>query len=157
FSVVTAWGCVLNIAGLYLLCRWTARLTPGHACLATFLAAVGCNSLGFSANHGFLCQVYGTATLAVFIAFLSRMARAPSWRRGHAILLGSTAAMMVSCYPELLPFLVLVGLVWVTVSVRGAARAGRLPAFLGFVAAILAIALAVANIEVLRAWNFLNN
>src|SRR5262249_34983419 len=130
---VMAWGVVLNLAGLFLLCRWTFRLPRWAGTAATLLAAVTFNPLSFSASTGFLPQVYGTASLAVLVALLSRLLAPCRQRLGPAVLLALTGAGLLSSYSELAPVAALLGCGFLGYGGWRAWRAGRPWAFGRFV------------------------
>ncbi len=150
FPAVTAWGVALNVAGVYLLCRWSFRCGAACSLFAAFLTA-GVNPLSYSANYCFLCQVYGTAVLPFCLAVLARLTTRARWRIGEAALFALGASLLLSVYSELSPALVAASLFYLAPAALRAWRTGRLRRFLGFAAAAVLLFGLFANVEVLRA------
>ena len=150
FPAVMAWGVALNIAGVYLLCRWSFRCSPALALVGATVAA-GYNPLAFSALNSFLCQVYGTAVLGFALAVLSRLFVRANWNAGAAALFAAAAALLLTVYSELAPFLAGVCLLYLAVALVRAWRTAQLRPFLRFAGMTLLFLLLFANIEVIRA------
>jgi hypothetical protein len=105
FLPVMAWGMVLNVLGVVLLCRWSFGLARRHAVAAAFAAAVLFNGLHTTQANGFLPQAYGLTLLSAVVAVLSRGLTLSSWRAGPAFVVGMLGAALMSAYSELLPLL----------------------------------------------------
>jgi hypothetical protein len=105
FPVVQTWGAVLNVGGIFLLCRWTFRLPRAASLAGAALAATTCHSLTFSCHWSFFCQIYGTAVLAFGLALASRLQAPRHWTRSNAALVGLMLATQASMYSELIPIL----------------------------------------------------
>jgi hypothetical protein len=151
YPAVMAWGTVLNIAGVLLLCRWVFRLSRPVAFTAAFVAAVAANSVCFAQHYGFLCQVHGTAALAFALALLARLLSRVNWRPAHALFFAVAACGLVSLYGELAPILGVACLVYLAQALLRARRAGQSAALASF-AALTVLAVAVlGNVEHLRA------
>lgn len=155
YPAVIAWGTALNVAGAFLLARWGLRV-PRHAALAgAFLAAVAADSLTLSAGCGFLCSVYGTATLAFGLAVLLRLTAIVNWRVGNACLFGLCASMQFSMYGELSPLLGLASIVWLIQNGLRARSRGQFRLFIKLVVATVLTIIALANIEIIRVYHAL--
>jgi hypothetical protein len=150
FPAVMAWGVALGIAGVYLLCRWSFRCSPGCAFTAALLTA-GVNPLSYSAGNGFFCQVYGTAALSFGLAVLGRLYARTHWTFGGAALFATAAALLVSVYSELSPFLAAAALAYLPAAGLYAWRAGYLRRFLGFAGCVVALLISFAHVELVRA------
>jgi hypothetical protein len=151
YPAVMAWGATLNIAGVFLLCRWALRVPRYFAAAGTFVIAVAFNSLCLSVDIGFLCQVYGTAALAGGLALLARLQAPAKWRPGNAALLGLTLATQLTFYSELSPFLSLSGLACVGAALWRAWRSPMRVRLLGFLGAASAALALFGNVENVRA------
>jgi hypothetical protein len=149
YPAVLAWGVLLNLGGIFVLCRWALRLPRWGAAAAAVVAAVALNPLYCASLHGFFCTVYGTAALALALAVLARLQTAGNWRRDNAVLFATATATLLSVYSELLPVLAIAGLVHLArVLWRARGRWGRFLPFAG--ATLLALGL-LGNLEWLRA------
>jgi hypothetical protein len=149
FPVVLGWGAALNVAGVFLLARWGLRVPRFHACLGTAAVAVAMNSLSYSSDCAFLCQVYGTGMLAFGLALLSRLRAPLNWCPAHALLLGMTIAALVSTYSEMSPVMVLAALVVGGEAFWRARRGRGRP--LRFAGLTLLALLVLGNVEYVRA------
>ena len=148
FPAVMAWGVALNIAGVYLLCRWSFRRSPALALVGATVAA-GYNPLAFSALNSFLCQVYGTAVLGFALAVLCAIRAGELERsRGRPVCRGCRLAAHGVQRIGPLPRRRLSA-----VPGRGRARwrTAQLRPFLRFAGMTLLFLLLFANIEVIRA------
>lgn len=145
---VNAWGLVLNVLGVFLLCRWALHADRRSAAACALFVAVVAGPLQFSAARGFFCQVYGTASLAFALAVLARLA-APGRRdvRG-ALVLAISASFVLSAYSELSPILFIAGVGFIVASLRLERHRRGLALFVAL--AILWTA-AIANVELVRA------
>jgi len=150
YPAVLAWGAILNMAAIGLLCRWGFRLPRRPTLVGLGLAAITPDSLMFACQHGFVCQIYGTAVLGTALALLIRVHPPSQWRAGNAWLLGLIAAMQLSAYSELAPILFGAALGWVLVNVTYGYRAIR------FVIGSLLAAALLGNIEFVRVWTALH-
>jgi hypothetical protein len=146
-----AWGVLLNVLGIFVVCRWTLRLSREAALFGAGLAAVLNNPLHFSAQNNFLPQLYGTAFLLLALALLTRMMNPRRWTLPAAVAVAISQAALVSGYSELAPILALVDLAfgcWLLVKAR---RCGQLPQMLRFGAAVTLCFVLASHIETVRA------
>jgi hypothetical protein len=105
FPAAMAWGLALNVGSIFVLCRWAFRMDRSIAVLAAWLAAVTVNPLTWSADDGYFCQVFATATMSLAAAIFARLIRPARWQIGHACLLAPLGAFMLSAYSEMAPVL----------------------------------------------------
>ena len=147
---MTAWGVALNVASVYLLCRWAFRC--GKACAFTAALLVGgSNPISFSAALGFPCQLYGAAVLLFTLSVLARLQARLRRDLGGAALFALPAALQLSAYSEMAPVLAVACLVYLAVVATRAARSGRLRRFLAFAGAAVGFFVVIANFEIIRA------
>jgi hypothetical protein len=154
YPAVMAWGFVLNIAALCVLCRWAFRLGRVPTAVGVFTVTASATSLACAAVCQFFCQVYGTAVLGFGLALLVRLSARGNWRLGNAVLLGLSVATLVSVYSELSPFLVAAGGAWLLQNGYRAVRAGRAAGWASFMGVAVLVAAAGGNLELLRAWRW---
>jgi hypothetical protein len=147
YPVVMGWGAALNIAGIFLLCRWTFRLSRYEALGGALVVGVAFNSLCLATTLGFLCQVYGTAVLAFLLALLSRLLAPVQWRFANALLLGIGLSLLVSVYNEIAPVFCLAGTAAAAWALWRVPARGRLLRFLGLAALSAAV---IGNLEYVR-------
>jgi hypothetical protein len=150
FPAVMAWGAALNIAGIYVLSRWTFRVHPTLSLAGTAIIGVAINSLSYSVAAGFFSQVYGTASLAFIIAITSRCFSQLRWARGNALLIGLSLSILLSHYGEASPIIGLglaLCLPFLFVRANQLERTKKLKDFLAYI--VLGLCL-FANIEVYR-------
>jgi hypothetical protein len=149
--IVMAWGVILNVLGVFVLCRWSMRIPNAFAIAVASLVAVTSNPLCFSSTNGFFCQVYGTASLSFGLAIISRLCSRVHWRTGNALLFGAAGSVLISVYSELAPVLFLVCCVYLIHGVWRARRASQTGKFLRFVAKALFFLAVLGNVEFWRA------
>lgn len=104
---VAAWGLALNVVGLFLICRWVFGMKRWHAYVACAIAVATLNPVYYSMQAGFFPQLFGTASLAVILAWLARLLIPRHQSLGNATLAGLLAAMQLSFYSELTPLIAL--------------------------------------------------
>jgi hypothetical protein len=148
YPAVMAWGTLLNVAGVVLLCRWAFRLPRAAAVATGFIAAIAASSLSFAQHFGFLCQVYGTAALAFALAVLARC----RWRASDAGLFAVASCGLVSLYSELSPVLAVACLAYVVVAGARAWKTGRTAALTRFAGLTVLAIVVVGNVELVRAF-----
>jgi hypothetical protein len=151
YLATSAWGLVLNLAGVYLVCRWALRLPRAYAVAAVAFLGLLENPLFFSLRNGFLPQTYGTALLLFSVAMLSRLRPPTCWRWGSGVLAGMVGAGAASAYSEILPVVVAV-FTWhaLGMTLRSWRRA-RLRRWAGFAAGTVCCLLLLGNHEWYRA------
>jgi len=149
---VSAWAVALNVAAIFVLCRWSLRLTRPYAALAALLAVATFNPMSFSAVNGFFSQLFGTAYLSVLAALISRSCAPVHWRAGTAFVMGVCGATLLSAYSEMVPLLAaMLGLLLV-VQGRYAVRQGQLVHFASCVVVAVATMAVLGNLEFVRAY-----
>jgi hypothetical protein len=151
FPATVAWALVLNVLGIFLVCRWTLRLPRSLANGAALFAVATIGPLHYSAHNGYYPQLIGTALLLTIIACLSRALAKSNWRFESAFVLGLLAAGLLSSYSEMIPIIVILGGGFVMVGLWLAFRTRKVAQFLRFWGAMLAVFLLLGNIEFLRA------
>jgi hypothetical protein len=151
FPVAIGLGLLLNMAGVYVLGRWTLRLARFPAACGTMLIGTAYSSLCLSANYGFLCQIYGTASLAFTLALLSRLMSRVNWRGSSAVLAGLTLSTLVAMYSELSPVVAFASLCCIGFSAWRAGHRGYHWPLLRFVGLTLLASLLIGNYEWMRA------
>jgi hypothetical protein len=151
FPAMIAWGAILNLGGVFVVCRWSFRLSRPYATLAAAITVAMANPLYFSAANGFLSQVYGTATLLAAIAVISRLSARSRWRFANAFLFALVSVTLLSMYSEIVPVLAIACLAYLLLNLWRALRTSRLARFLGFAGLTLLMILLLGNIECLRA------
>ena len=98
-------GLLLNLAGIYLLARWAARLGWRPAAgVVLFAAALG-SPLQTTVSMGFQGQIFGTAYFVFVLALLSRCLAPSYWTAGIAGVLSLATAAFLSCYHDMAPLL----------------------------------------------------
>ncbi len=103
-------GLLLNLAGIYLLARWAARLGWRPAAgVVLFAAALG-SPLQTTVSMGFQGQIFGTAYFVFVLALLSRCLAPKYWTAGIAGVLSLATTAFLSCYHDMAPLLALVAL-----------------------------------------------
>jgi hypothetical protein len=106
YPVVSAWGMLLALGGIWLVTRWVLRLSPAWAVAGACAFALLPHPGYWAHHHGFLSQTYAVPALLLVIA---AMARAERGRRGclsAVVLLAVPAAYLSAVY---IPFLPLMG------------------------------------------------
>jgi hypothetical protein len=159
FPIVMAWGMLLNLAGIFLMARWTFRLNRWLAAGTCFAAAAALNPLHTSIQQGFQPQTFGTAYFSASLAFLARAARPTFWDRANALPLALVVTACVSVYSEMAPILALVGAAHVAHTLVLAWRSSRASgrSFARFCGWTLLGLLALGNVEWLRAIRAIQN
>lgn len=152
FAVMMALGAILNLAAVYLICRWCFNLSTRDAAIGLLVIALMSHTLMDACTGSFLCQVYGTAVLGTAIACMPRLLEPARWTAGNALLVGCLLSFQMSMYSELTPVLGLAGLVWLVCGVRAAVRTKSIMQFLLFLVLCVSGLLLVGNIEIYRCW-----
>jgi hypothetical protein len=150
YPSMAAFGVALNLAGVYLVTRWTLRLSRFYGWVAMVSAGLLTNPLQMAAATGFMHQLYGTAFLSACIAILSR-ALVPcnqGWRM--ALLVAGLHAAVPCHYGELLPFLLAADLAFAGHCLVRGFRQGRTRSVLVYGLLISCAFLLFANYELLR-------
>jgi hypothetical protein len=148
FPIVTGWGMLLNLGGIFLLARWGLRLNRWMAVGASVCAAAALNPLYTSIHQGFQPQLFGTAYLLAALSVLCRARRPAFWSPGNALFLAAITATLVSVYSEMTPILAIVALAYSCwMLARSSDRRRWLP-FAGWTVLFLAL---LGNLEWYRA------
>lgn len=148
---LVAWGVVLNVGAVLLLCRWCLRLPRLAGLVGGLILAFGFNPYGDGSNDGYLPQTFGVPLIAGCVALLSRLTAPRTRTPGAAVVLGVLTASVVSFYSEAAPALAAVLLAFAAITGVGAARSGRLGAFLAFAAVVVVAVAVLGNGELVRA------
>ncbi len=150
FRPVMAWTVVLNLFGVFLLCRWSLRCRRLVAAAAVLFTATTFNPLFYCVAWGFFAQLFGTALLAGSVALMARMLRGRYGRWQPALLFGVLAAALISAYYELGPILAGSCVTALLLEVGRARRLRRLGAFARFAGLTALAVVALANVECVR-------
>lgn len=153
FPVVTAWGMLLNLGGIFLVARWSFRLGRWGAAGAALAAAAALNPLYTSAHQGFQPQLYGTAYLAFIVAVLARAGRHSFRTPANAILLALAAVTLVSVYSELAPLAALTAAGWFVLGVVRSRNERNVRGFVRFTSLTALLLILIGNYEWYRAWH----
>ncbi len=148
FPIVTGWGMLLNLGGIFLMGRWGLRLNRWTAAGASLCAATALNPLYTSIHQGFQPQLFGTAYLLAALSVLCRARHPAFWSRGNALFLAAITATFVSVYSELAPILAVVALAYCCQIFARRSDRGRWPPFAGWTVLFLAL---LGNVEWYRA------
>jgi len=152
---VCAWAMMLNAAAIFVLCRWSFRMTRPYAGLCALMLVATYNPLSFSAVNGFFPQLFGTAYVSVLAALLSRSCAPVHWRSGTALALALCGAALLSAYSEMLPLLAAMLGVFLIVQGGAAVRRGKVLRFAVCVAVTSVVLAALGNLEFARAYTAL--
>jgi hypothetical protein len=145
---VTAWGCSLNMLGIFLLARWAFAVPRRVACPGVCLVALMFSPLATAASFGIMHQLYGTAGL-VFTLALATRATHPRGPWSVMLLVSFSGSAWLAAYSEMLPLLLLVLAGW-TVVVLLRARRVRVYASLGGLALAAGLLVLLTTHELVR-------
>jgi hypothetical protein len=122
YPVVSAWGLLLGLGGVWLAARWALRLPTAWAAGASIAFALLPHP-GYWAHHnGFLSQTYAVPVLLLAIATTARVERARCRIASAVGLLSVLAASLLAVY---LPFLPLIGAAAGAAALAGLRRVPR--------------------------------
>ena len=152
FSAVVAWGVVLNLAGIYLLARWSLGLSRSTAAAVVLVATAGLNPLLTTMYLGFKPQLYGTAFFAFIIAVLSRCTNRPNWTIRNALLVAVLIASFLSAYSDMAPIVAICACLFVAQIATISYRRGHCRRFARFVVWTTGFTVLIGNYEFYRAW-----
>ena len=152
FPVMIGLATILNLAAVYLLLRWCLEIPQPQALGSLLFITLLVHSIVTTTRGAFLCQVYGTAMLAMAVGVMPLITGSSARRVGNAFLIGLLVAFQMSMYSEMVPILALVGAWWVVREYRDARRMGEIRSLLRFFLLSLFFIVLLANIEILRSW-----
>jgi hypothetical protein len=124
YPVVSAWGMLLALGGIWVVTRWALRLRPACAVAGAYAFALLPHPGYWAHHYGFLSQTYAVPALLLAIAVMTRAARGRRGSLSTAVLLALLAAYLLAVYVPFLPLLGAAGLAWVVTSLPRV-RAGR--------------------------------
>ena len=161
YPSTAALGMVLVAAAIFSVGRTLLRLGSAAAASAALVFAVVPHPLYWGHHNGFLQQTYALAVTLLGVVLLTRTARPQRLRPGNAVLVAIPFVFLLIAYLPLFPALAFVAALAALHGWRRARRLGKLRAFVGFLAGVggLFLALGLRDLVgvVLRLRNFMTD